>query len=707
MSIQSRPGKTTEQSPFHEGEIRIQKRLGISERMEQNGRAVIRTHMPDQHRTFFKQLPFVIVGSVDRHGQPWASILTGRPGFLQAPDATHLRVAAKPLYGDPLHDTLADGARLGLLGIELHTRRRNRVNGIVEGLVDDGFTLAVQQSFGNCPQYIQLRETLDNRADEATDQRNIIKPIHRNSQLDARAEALIADADTFFIASAFKGAGDARSDSHGADVSHRGGKPGFVRIDDNRTLTIPDFVGNFFFNTLGNLLLDPRAGLMFIDFTNGDVLYLTGRAEIIFDGVEVKTFAAAERLLRFHITQAILVEGSLTLRWSAPQASPILSRTGSWEDAARSVEANKSRNTYRRFVITNAEDESATIRSLLLEPVDGGGIIPHEPGQFLPIRINVPGADKPVLRTYTLSDAPNGKFYRLSIKREQHGVGSSWLHAAQVGSEIEALAPRGDFTLKADSQQPIVMISAGVGITPMIAMLNAILVNEGRSRHPNSVIFIHGARDSHEHAFASHLRLLQARHANLIVHIAYSNPRAGDIVGITHDSVGRVDIKLIVQLIPEDVCDVYLCGPGGFMTALHDGLLEIGVAENRIRSESFGPASIAAPRKRKAVSTPLDSVVGDEAIEVVFAKSNVIAFWTPSSGTLLDLAEAHGLTPAFSCRAGICGTCASGISVGEVAYSDEPLVAVKDDEVLICCSTPRPGPHIEGAIHRHGVTLDL
>lgn len=311
------------ESPFHRGELAIQARLGIQERVEQQGRRMIRDYLPDQLRQFFAQLSYVIVGTVDAVGNPWASILVGEPGFLSAPSDRTLQVVAQPLFGDPLAITLADGIDIGLLGIELHTRRRNRLNGIVTGTHIDGFEVQVRQSFGNCPQYIQAR-----RLKLVQDEPSLSKSVHQITTLGTVEETMITTADTFFITTAYQdeSAGAAR----GIDVSHRGGKPGFVRIDDHQTLTIPDFSGNGHFNTFGNLELNPRAGLLFVDFAQGSLLYLTGSAEVIWKGAEITAYEGAERLFRFHLDQGYRVEGSLPLRGSHPEFSPFLNRTGSW-----------------------------------------------------------------------------------------------------------------------------------------------------------------------------------------------------------------------------------------------------------------------------------------------------------------------------------------------------------------------------------------
>ncbi|MDQ0073742.1 putative pyridoxine 5'-phosphate oxidase superfamily flavin-nucleotide-binding protein [Variovorax boronicumulans] len=317
--------------PFHAGERALQLQAGSREQMAVAGPRVIRDYMPDQHREFFAQLPFVVVGSLDANLQPWASVLAAPAGFAHSPDATHLRVDAVPAAGDPLAGQLAQGAPLGLLGIEPHTRRRNRMNGTVESLDATGFMLEVQQSFGNCPRYIQAREPVFAAA------RTDSAPVQWLDRLDLAAERLIGSADTLFIATAYPeaaAAGDeADARSHGVDVSHRGGRPGFVRVDEGGVLTVPDFNGNRFFNTLGNLLAHPRAGLLFIDYDNGELLHVAATAEIVLDGPELAEFEGAERLLRLHVEHALRRPAALPLRWGDAQLSPHLAGTGHWATA--------------------------------------------------------------------------------------------------------------------------------------------------------------------------------------------------------------------------------------------------------------------------------------------------------------------------------------------------------------------------------------
>jgi hypothetical protein len=300
--------------PWHEGERAVQQRLGFAESAEQRGRN-IRAFMPDQHRVFFAQLPFAVLGALDRAGDPWATILSGPPGFLSSPDPTMLEIGAPPLEDDPAAEGVAVGKRVALLGIELPTRRRNRMNGRVIELDASGFTVAVEQSFGNCPQYIQRRDYGSRRPAQFPK----TEPLALGNSW---AHELMRGADTLFVASStppgLTGAGA------GVDVSHRGGRRGFVEIDPDGALQIPDFRGNRFFNTLGNLLVYPRAGLLFVDFATGDLLQLTGVAEFVWDGPQVAACPGAERLWRVRPTRMVRQRGALPLLLGPPEFSPML-----------------------------------------------------------------------------------------------------------------------------------------------------------------------------------------------------------------------------------------------------------------------------------------------------------------------------------------------------------------------------------------------
>lgn len=314
--------RTGNPAPFHAGEIRAQERAGVRSQMEKIGGLVLRDYMPEQHREFFPLLPTLFLGAADAAGNLWASMLWGEPGFIQSPDSVTLQIDACLRAGDPLVDDLRPDAQLGLLGLQFETRRRNRANGTVAAAGEHGLTFALRQSFGNCPKYIQTREQLAGVAVEQPGQIAV-----GQDRLPDAALSLIRRADTFFIATAADGA---TGPAHGVDVSHRGGRPGFVQVDGQGAITWPDFQGNNFFNTIGNLVADGRAGLLFIDFEHGDLLHLSGRAEVVWDGPEVAAFPGAKRLLRFVAARHVFRPRALPLRWSLREPSPHLQATGVW-----------------------------------------------------------------------------------------------------------------------------------------------------------------------------------------------------------------------------------------------------------------------------------------------------------------------------------------------------------------------------------------
>ena len=307
-------------SPFHEGELCLQSLVGVREAMEQRGRAMIRDHMPDQHRRFFEQLPFVLAGGLDAQRQPWATVWAGLPGFMQSPDPQRLDIQVQHLPGDPLAAHWQEGSGIGLLGMEPHTRRRNRMNGTVQRMAGDVLEVAVRQSFGNCPKYIHPRQVQATGADLAAAE---LQPVGAHLQGDALR--IVSAADTFFIASASPAAGEpgqARGD--GVDVSHRGGPSGFVHVahtEEGSVLTVPDYVGNFLFNTLGNIMRQPRVGLLFMDVARGDVLWLAGRGEVDLDPQAAASFAGAQRLLRVRIDRGTLARAVMPLVWDEAPAA--------------------------------------------------------------------------------------------------------------------------------------------------------------------------------------------------------------------------------------------------------------------------------------------------------------------------------------------------------------------------------------------------
>ncbi|MGF6089784.1 pyridoxamine 5'-phosphate oxidase family protein [Pseudomonas sp. 18173] len=667
-----------DRSPWHAGEKQLQAHVGVAERMEVFGRKVIRSEMPDQHRTFYQQLPFMLYGAVDADGHPWASILEGQPGFAHSPEPGLLQFRSLPAHDDPAQ--LSDGSAIGLLGIELHTRRRNRINGHVRAMTTGGFAVTVDQSFGNCPQYIQLRQFHSvPLADPST------RVAQHFSELDDAAKAMIAEADTFFVASYVDVDGE-----RSVDVSHRGGQTGFVRVEGNR-LTIPDFAGNLHFNTLGNLLLNPRAGLLFIDFNTGDLLQLSGRTEIILEGPQVEAFQGAERLWNIDIEQVVRRPAALALRWRFDGVSPTSLLTGTWEQATARLQAKALGDQWRPLRVARIEAQSHNIRSIYLEPADGAGLPLFQAGQHLPLRFNIDGDVH--IRTYSLSSAPSDDFFRISVKRD--GQVSTHLHEQiRVGDLLEARAPQGHFTVAPHERRPLVLLAAGVGITPLLSMLREVVYQGLRTRRIRPTWFIQSSRTLADQPFRQELdRLLEDAGDAVRVVRLLSQPEAEAIQGEDFDLRGRIDVALLKDLLTVedyDQPDFVVCGPGSFTQALYDGLRELDIRDSRIHAETFGPSTLRRRPDPDAVVIE-QPPAATTSVPVVFQRSAKEARWQPEGGSLLELAESRGLRPEFSCRGGSCGTCKTRLISGQVHYPLPPAEVPDDGHVLICCAIPAQG----------------
>lgn len=308
------------ESGFNPDELAAQALAGGGPR----GGGGIRDFMPEQHRQFFAQLPYIFIGAVDAAGWPLATLLTGQPGFVQSPDPLTLHISALADSGDPAAAALVPDREIGILGIDFSTRRRNRANGRITSRDSAGIGVTVSQSFGNCPQYIQRRVIASPQLDSVEATSN---PAESFMHLDEAAQATIQRADTFFVASRSRAGNGA---AYGADISHRGGRPGFVRVDGDE-LTIPDFRGNRYFNTLGNLSVEPRASLLFVDFETGALLQLQGLAQVDWSAAAPEQFAGAERLWRFHVDRGWRRKAASPLRWEFVDYSPTTVQTGAWQ----------------------------------------------------------------------------------------------------------------------------------------------------------------------------------------------------------------------------------------------------------------------------------------------------------------------------------------------------------------------------------------
>jgi hypothetical protein len=348
---------------------------------------------------------------------------------------------------------------------------------------------------------------------------------------------------------------------------------------------------------------------------------------------------------------------------------------------------------WRKYNVARIESESAVIKSFYLEAIDGEAFAPHRAGQHLPIRLPQADEKAPLLRTYTLSVAPSAPQLRISVRKL--GEGSSHLHdAVKVGDVIDCRAPSGNFIIDTDPSHSVVMIAAGVGITPILAMISH-LVDEGeRTGAMRPVTFFYAARSKAERGFSEELASLSKRANGKLAIIRLLQDLEDAQIFADYEEQGVLSGAVLEKYLGFRLYDFYICGPPGFMQAIYDALTERGVADERIFAEAFGPASL----KRQMRFSGAESKVlpSDAPVDVVFNAAGDRSTWEPGGGSLLELAEASGLKPEFGCREGACGACKTPLVSGAVSYFRETSAAHAENEVLICSAIPAAVPGESG-----------
>ena len=342
---------------------------------------------------------------------------------------------------------------------------------------------------------------------------------------------------------------------------------------------------------------------------------------------------------------------------------------------------------FRKVTATAITPESDSTISIRLEDPSGAALPAARPGQYLTLRVQPDQRPRAVLRNYSLCGPPGAAYYRITVKREHGGVASGYLHTRlAVGDQLDIAAPRGTFILD-QTDGPVLLMSAGIGATPVLAMLQALV----QERSKREIWWLHGARNGREHPFAAEARALLASLPSTRAHVYYSHPDPDDLEGRDFDSAGRLDASGLATLEPPSDAAAYLCGPTGFMDDLSAGLAALGFDASRIHTEVFGPAASMTPGIAAAPARPPHPPSGPPGSgpTIAFARSDLTIPWSTDYGTLLQLAESCDVPVRWSCRTGVCQTCETALIAGDVDYSPDPVEPPTDGSVFICCSQPR------------------
>ncbi len=341
---------------------------------------------------------------------------------------------------------------------------------------------------------------------------------------------------------------------------------------------------------------------------------------------------------------------------------------------------------FRQLRVSEVVRETESVLSLRLVAPDGGPLPAPLPGQFLTLRLSIVDGERPVSRSYSMSGDPGSGQYQVSVKRESRGVVSAYIHAqVRAGDRIEVAAPRGTFTL-APGDGPVLLVSAGIGATPVLAMLHALAA----ARSPREVWWLHGARNGAEHPFAAEVQSLLALLPNGHRRICFSAPRPGDSLGRDYDDAGRLGAEFLQSLALPRGGDAYVCGPDKFMADARAALTSLGFDPARVHTEVFGAGPSQTPGIAARDAGPAHQPAGEpgQGPDVTFARSGLTVPWRADFASLLELAEACDVPARWSCRTGVCHSCESGLVAGTVSYDPDPIDDPAAGSLLICCAAP-------------------
>lgn len=620
----------TDENPFHEGELAVQERAGVTYAARMTA-GVLDDRIPGRALSFVARQTMAVLASRDDQDNPWASLVFGAAGFLRTENDRLLVLrhsACHSAPGDPLWDNLEKDSQVGILLIELATRRRLRINGRAHRHTDGDWRIEVERAYANCPKYIQARRL---RIRE-TEPLPASARVRQGGQLDVGQQARISHADTFFVASAHP--------EQGLDASHRGGRPGFVEVLSPHRLRIPDFAGNNMFNTLGNFASFPRAGLVFPDFERNCILQLTGRPEVVWDEPDASgRTGGTGRFWEFEVESWRESELALDLAWQFIDYSPHIPQS---VDDGNASQSTLSLRVEKAWMVTGR------VKGFELGALDGGPLPLFEPGAHLPVRVRDRNGTW-VERYYSLLSDPADRLrYCIGVLAEPEGRGGSlYLHnCVQPGELLQTRSPANAFPLEFEAAHNI-LLAGGIGITPLLSMLHALRAG-GKSFELH-----YTARYTSDLAFRRAIEDLAGTHTHF-----YASAEPG---------MPRLDLRTVLNT-PRPNTHVYVCGPRRMIVAVRELAKTCGWAPERIHFESFGGAT-----------SP-----DDREFTVSLARSGR-SFRVPAGRSILDTLLEEGIAVPHDCRRGECLLCATRVLAGEPDHRDLCLSADEQAKSMCVC----------------------
>lgn len=639
-------------SPFHQGELAVQQLAKESDIAQRNGGVISNKILPGAI-PFISQQNMLIISSIDNQGDVWVSLLIGNPGFISAPNNASLLLDTNNIINnsdDPLWQNIKAIPKVGILAIELGTRRRFRVNGSIQTTDNKHFTITVEQAYPNCPKFIQRRQL---KFPETIIKHNSLIT-SKGSTLSSEQLELIQKADSFFVGSASSIEKQThtnntltnRFDKFSCDASHRGGNPGFVEIIDGKRLRIPDYQGNSMFNTLGNIQSYPKAGLVFINFEQGILLQLTGDATLLWDQTDpTNKTGGTQRFWELKINAWQQTQLPTELSWEFFGFSPHNPRkTG-----------NKHHQTHElNLKVAQVKQKSDTINLYRLVASEGGILPAFEPGSHLPITIALADGEK-VERHYSLlSSHHENRYYDIAVQREEHGRGGSkYIHQHLTeNSLITAKPPRNEFSLSPIVNHTI-LIAGGIGITPILSMLRSLIEEK------SSFEIHYTAKTEQDLAFQEEVMSLAGEKAQLY----YSQGK----------NANRLNLKHLMSQRDRD-SHIFLCGPIRMIEAVRELANTLNWQPEHIHFESFGSFQ----------------ATNHSAFEVELKKS-AQTIQVQSTQTLLDALLDAKVSIPFDCKRGECGLCSTTVIEGEVNHKDVYLNKQERKQQMCVCVSRAKG----------------